>query len=187
MKRRAAMAVIRATAFLCAAVLGIVPLLPAAAATLAVDGGVLQAFSFPGVPATPPACEGMRFDELVVGTPGDDVLGEPDQSAQNHRQLVFGLGGDDTLYGGNQDDCLVGGDGNDLLVGGNGKDFLDGEVGGDVLIGGNGSDTIVGGDGDDIITGGNGKDVLDGGAGNNICDADAQDSAVTNCSPVATQ
>lgn len=160
----------------------LLPLTPASAATLVVDGGVLQSFSFPGLPPTPVECAGAAFDELIMGTSGDDVLGEPGQAAENHAQLIFGLAGNDVLYGGNQDDCLVGGDGDDTLLGANGQDALDGGSGGDVLIGGNGQDVLAGGDGDDLLVGGLGSDTLDGGAGNDICDAAGNEVSV-NCSP----
>ena len=112
-------------------------------------------FPTPVAPPTPPECEGMTFDEVLVGTPGDDVI-----VAGNGGALVFGLGGNDTLSGGNGKDCLVGGDGNDTLFGGNGKD---------VLLGGEGNDTLHGGGDADVIEGGNGKDLIDGGDGIDAC------------------
>ena len=67
----------------------------------------------PPIPPTPPECADMKFSQVIVGTPGDDVI-----HAGNGGALVFGLGGNDTITGGNGKDCLVGGDGNDTLVGG---------------------------------------------------------------------
>ncbi|HLF41563.1 MAG TPA: hypothetical protein VI854_08825 [Acidimicrobiia bacterium] len=154
----------------------------ASAAELEVDGRVIQTFEFPGPASVPPECAGMRFDEIVMGTPGHDVLGQADPIGGNHAQLIFGLAGNDVLYGGNQDDCLVGGDGDDTLIGGNGKDVLDGGAGGDVLVGGNGKDILLGGDGDDTLLGGVGVDSFDGGAGTNECDASGNEVA-TQCSP----
>ncbi len=120
-----------------------------------------------GVPAE---CAGMVFDQVLVGTPDDDVV-----VAGNGGALIFGLGGDDTIYGGNGKDCLVGGDGNDTLVGGNGKD---------VLLGGESNDTLHG-DGDgDVIDGGNGKDLLDGGVGSDACYGTGKDVFV-GCEAVA--
>ncbi|MCC7006939.1 MAG: hemolysin-type calcium-binding protein, partial [Ottowia sp.] len=51
-----------------------------------------------------------------------------------------GLGGDDTLDGGDGDDTLAGGDGNDTIGGGNGNDVLDGQAGVDIARGGTGDD-----------------------------------------------
>ena len=39
------------------------------------------------VPPTPPECAGMTFSQVIVGTPGDDVI-----DAGNGGALVFGLG-----------------------------------------------------------------------------------------------
>ncbi len=65
-----------------------------------------------------------------------------------------GLGGNDTLYGGNLDDVLEGGEGNDTLYGNAGHDTLVGGKGNDMLNGGSGNDTYVfnQGDGADVIT-----------------------------------
>jgi signal peptidase I len=122
-------------------------------------------------PPTPSECEGMTFDEIIVGTSGDDTIKAGDGAA-----LVFGLGGNDTIQGGNGKDCLDGGDGNDTLAGGNGKD---------VLLGGEGDDTIYG-DGDgDVIQGGNGKDLLNGGAGTDACYGTDRDTFV-GCESTST-
>ena len=59
--------------------------------------------------------------------------------------MLHGLGGNDTLVGGNGSDTLDGGDGRDLLSGGNGADLLSGGGGGDAFLFGHngGADTIV--------------------------------------------
>jgi signal peptidase I len=106
-------------------------------------------------PTAPAECSGLTFDQVIVGTAGDDVI-----AAGNGGALVFGLGGDDSLSGGNGKDCLVGGGGNDTLIGGNGKD---------VLLGGDGNDVLRGGGDDDVIEGGTGRDLLDGGEGDDSC------------------
>ncbi len=72
------------------------------------------------------------------------------------RNEMFGLAGDDRLYGKNRDDILHGGDGNDYLSGGDGND---------VLLGGEGNDSLYGQTGDDILSGGPGNDYLEGGPG----------------------
>jgi hypothetical protein len=108
-------------------------------------------------PPTPAECEGMKFKEVLIGTPGDDVF-----EAANKGALIFGLGGNDTLLGGNGKDCLIGGDGSDVLFGDNGADVLLGGPGNDALDGGNGPDRLYGGDGDDLCDGRRGPDETDG-------------------------
>lgn len=54
--------------------------------------------------------------------------------------LFEGLGGADTLTGGNRNDTLNGGEGNDSLIGDRGNDSLDGGAGADTMQGGLGSD-----------------------------------------------
>jgi Ca2+-binding RTX toxin-like protein len=62
--------------------------------------------------------------------------------------LIYGLGGNDTLRGSNtgtstsDNDSLFGGDGNDSLDGGTGNDLINGGAGQDTLVGGEGSDTL---------------------------------------------
>jgi len=56
-------------------------------------------------------------------------------------ELIFGLGGNDSLSGNG---------GNDILSGDRGNDVLDGGAGNDILIVGDGSDTLTGGSGNDI-------------------------------------
>ena len=53
-------------------------------------------FELPEPPPTPPECADMEFAQVIVGTAGDDHL-----VAGNGGALVFGLGGNDTLDGGN--------------------------------------------------------------------------------------
>ncbi|UIN23898.1 hypothetical protein LAZ82_12385 [Herbaspirillum frisingense] len=72
---------------------------------------------------------------------------------------MFGLAGNDFLYGGQIADTIDGGDGNDNLYG---------YAGNDTLFGGNGSDALIGGDGADTLSGGKGNDYLSAGAGNDI-------------------
>ncbi|MCF8008067.1 MAG: hypothetical protein K9K84_11750 [Methylovulum sp.] len=80
--------------------------------------------------------------------------------------VLNGLDGNDTLYGGNLQDDLSGGIGNDLLYGGNDQDFLYGQEGNDTLYGEQDSDYLDGGTGNDTLDGGLGLDTLIGGAGN---------------------
>lgn len=68
------------------------------------------------------------------------------------KQTVFGLGGADSLTGGNKPDELHGGDGADSVLGGVGDDLLFGDADNDTLSGGDGADQIDGGLGYDTAT-----------------------------------
>jgi Ca2+-binding RTX toxin-like protein len=70
---------------------------------------------------------------------------------------IYGLGGNDVLYGG----VLA-----DLVDGGIGDDSLSGNAGDDQLFGGAGNDALTGGAGNDTLDGGTGNDTLEGSAGN---------------------
>jgi hypothetical protein len=108
----------------------------------------------------PSACSSMVFDQVLVGTTGDDRL-----SAGNRRVVLFGLAGADLLDGGNQADCIDAGAGNDRVTGSNQADVLVGGTGNDRLDGGNQNDRLEGGDGDDQLIGGQGTDTCVGGPG----------------------
>ncbi len=99
-----------------------------------------------GALPVPDACDGMAFDNVLIGTGGDDTL-----TTTQRRNIIFGLGGDDTLRGSQQDDCVVGQDGADRLFGDQGKDVLVGGPGDDHLDGGNGKDVCYGGPGADVF------------------------------------
>jgi len=87
--------------------------------------------------------------------------------------IINGLGGNDTIYGGNLNDKLNGGDGGDLIYGYAGDDTLTGETGDDNLQGGDDNDAITAGDGSDTLVGGNGNDSLTGGLGNDSMQGNA--------------
>ena len=83
--------------------------------------------------------------------------------------VLQGLQGNDTLFGGNLQDDISGDVGADALYGENDEDFLYGDAGNDTLWGGMGADNLFGGEGDDVLDGGVGDlaiDLLSGGAGN---------------------
>ncbi|CAH1208159.1 hypothetical protein PAECIP111893_02849 [Paenibacillus plantiphilus] len=84
----------------------------------------------------------------------------------DEKNVMLGLGGNDSLNSGGGDDLLDGGTGNDSLQGGIGNDILLGGAGDDSLNGQDGADSLSGGEGADRLYGGNGADLLDGGAGN---------------------
>ena len=107
----------------------------------------------------PDECRGAGYN-IVVLTDGADIWPPAGSSSNyaNHRNLVFGLGGDDRLRTINSGDCVVGGSGDDTLIGGNGKDFLFGGPGDDYLQGANGKDYLNGGDDFDRCIGGHAPD-----------------------------
>lgn len=63
--------------------------------------------------------------------------------------LIFGFGGDDSIYGGLGHDLLDGDEGDDQLYGEAGNDALNGGIGNDLLDGAEGADQMAGGLGDD--------------------------------------
>jgi Ca2+-binding RTX toxin-like protein len=92
----------------------------------------------------------------------------------NFSATDLGLGGNDTIAGGDDADILFGGSGNDTMagdggddyaVGGLGFDTIDGGADNDALFGNAQNDTINGNGGSDLISGGFGDDVLHGNAG----------------------
>jgi len=89
----------------------------------------------PGSPPTTPPGSLPGGCNLIVGTPGDDIL-----KGTAVCDLIKGKGGDDILKGGRGDDILKGGRGDDILKGGRGADILKGGGGFDVARGGAGSD-----------------------------------------------
>ena len=105
-----------------------------------------------------------------IGTTGADVL----QGTTSDDSPIAGLGGNDTVYGGDGDDVLYGDDGpprnddgNDQVYGGPGDDRLSDNGGADLLNGGGGNDTIYAyGDksasnpGEDTVKGGKGNDII---------------------------
>ena len=70
---------------------------------------------------------------------------------------LSGVGGDDTLLGGDLADTIVGGDGNDSIVAGNGADSTDGGLGDDYILAGLNNDPIV----TESVMSGDGNDTID--------------------------
>ncbi|WP_294229845.1 VCBS domain-containing protein [uncultured Shimia sp.] len=83
---------------------------------------------------------------IVIGTQSDDVLTLEDNDLPGR---IFGLSGNDTMFGGHRDDYLFGGRGNDDISGGRGNDKIFGGAGNDTMSGGEGYDKIFGGGGVD--------------------------------------
>jgi Tol biopolymer transport system component len=86
----------------------------------------------------------------------------------NQTYTIHGLGGNDTIGGGNGVDKLYGDDGDDRVSGGGGGDQLFGGAGLDRLDGGDGADRLDGGADNDVLIGGAGNDYMDGGTGADI-------------------
>ncbi|MGR3823727.1 MAG: calcium-binding protein [Salipiger marinus] len=105
--------------------------------------------------------ENLTFDTAShhtgTGNAGANVIEDTGLSGPAKANSTFyGLGGNDTLNGG---------DGSDKLYGGGDHDTLRGEEGSDRLEGGAGNDLLYGGEGDDLLAGGAGQDKLYGGEG----------------------
>jgi Calpain family cysteine protease/RTX calcium-binding nonapeptide repeat (4 copies) len=79
---------------------------------------------------------------------------------------MFGLGGADTMNGGNGREVMTGNTGADTLKGNGGNDKLNGGVGNDVLVGGDGDDVLNAGAGDNRLIGGAGIDAMNSLSGN---------------------
>lgn len=78
--------------------------------------------------------------EEIFATYYDDII--MDENGNND-STIFGLSGNDTIYGYAGDDMLIGGSGNDSLYGGAGDDVLSGDAGADHLDGGAGMDVVL--------------------------------------------
>jgi Ca2+-binding RTX toxin-like protein len=123
----------------------------------------------------------------ITGTPDPDSLtGDKVWDAEQQTWVfaetadeIFGLGGDDNLYGGALSDTLWGGDGDDWMVGEDGSDILHGEADNDAMGGNAGDDTLYGGGGSDHLGGHQGHDTLYGGDGDDFLQGGLGDGAET--------
>jgi Ca2+-binding RTX toxin-like protein len=111
--------------------------------------------------------------QLVLGVQfgtnaNDTFIGNP----HGVNRLV-GLGGNDSLVGGDSVDIILGGDGSDTIAGLEARDFLYGDAGNDYISGGQGDDILRGGVGNDTIFGNEFYDVLLGEAGDDLLSGDA--------------
>ncbi|HSL11509.1 MAG TPA: calcium-binding protein [Actinomycetota bacterium] len=100
---------------------------------------------------------GAGNDTLTADNGGDKMWGDEDLDfdCSSDGSTSSGLGGRDSL---------IGGDGNDQMHAGNGADSLDGAKGGDTMCGGGGNDEMTGAEGKDTMTGGGGDDNMVGGS-----------------------
>ena len=107
-----------------------------------------------------------NYDELLVGTVGNDVIISAAGDNIIHDE-IYGYDGDDTIdnsVGGKS--WIEAGDGDDVITGGASEDRIRGQDGDDTLSGKDGNDTLFGGAGNDSLDSGAGDDVLNGGSGN---------------------
>ena len=78
----------------------------------------------------------------ITGTENDDVICVSDPDNRQAFHVIYGLGGND---------IILGGDGTEWIYGGGGSDTIYGEDGEDRIIGGPGVDTVHGGTGMDQV------------------------------------
>ena len=127
------------------------------------------------------------FLDIVNAPEGANALegsdaGETLRGSQTVSEVIYALGGDDTVAGGDGDDVIFGGAGDDTLRGDRNNNKPDGTAGGDDIIyggagddrigGKSGNDSLYGDDGADRIWGDDGDDLLWGGAGDDILTGD---------------
>lgn len=93
-----------------------------------------------GTPILEPVYADLFDNEGNNSTQADPPIG-------NENNLIFALGGNDTVTTGTGDDQIHGGDGQDTLSAGGGHDFLYGDTGNDTLTGSLGNDWLYGGGG----------------------------------------
>ncbi|MBW8726432.1 MAG: M10 family metallopeptidase C-terminal domain-containing protein [Inquilinus limosus] len=119
---------------------------------------------------------GVAIDLTALTASGGEANGD---IIHGDIENVIGTDYSDRLTGSAADNFLNGGNGwgNDVLYGLGGDDVLWGSLGHDKLYGGAGNDTLkgyqgnnqlYGGDGNDVLEADDGIDILDGGAGNDI-------------------
>ena len=125
--------------------------------------------------------DGLGANDTLFGDSGDDYI----DGDYKERNPVFGVWGDDALYGGKGSDWLQGNEGNDTLYGGIGRDELDGGPDDDHLDGGAGRDLLFGDAGNDAINARDGVvDKVHCGGGIDTATADPKDRVDPDCETV---
>jgi len=117
---------------------------------------------------------GLGDDQVRGGEGSDWLFGDghyagdtvPAGSSVGGADILWGLGGNDHLFGNSQTAVAGTVDGDDFIDAGGGMDYANGNAGSDVILGGNGSDRLYGGAGDDTIYGDHDPGVVDPGDGN---------------------
>lgn len=113
--------------------------------------------------------ETAEFLETVFA--GNDTL----DAGNLQGSFLFGLDGNDMIFGSPSEDVILGGDGSDTLLAGQGDDVILAGAGADAVQGNRGDDIIVGGSGDDYIHGGQGSDIIAAGSGDDLLYGDRGD------------
>jgi ELWxxDGT repeat protein len=103
----------------------------------------------------------IPFDIVVQAGEGDDSV-----SSGHGKDIIAGVGGNDTIFGNDGDDSLDGGAGDDSVWGNNGNDTVLGQDGVDSLYGNGGNDRLEGGANSDHMRGNAGRDRMYGNGGN---------------------
>lgn len=134
--------------------------------------------------ASPTLYGGAGNDEIVGHLSNDWINGggaAPDDAlspaiVNDGADSLYGLDGNDHIYGNSQFAAQGAADGGDLIFGDFGMDYVNGNAGNDTIQGGEGPDRLYGGAGDDVIDGddwysgsgssGNGNDHINGNKGN---------------------
>ncbi|MCH9021961.1 MAG: hypothetical protein IID32_04280, partial [Planctomycetes bacterium] len=111
----------------------------------------------PGIMKSATWLDADTGDPIAGATEGDDIF---NAGGGHNDDIIYALGGDDTLFGNNGDDILNGGGGDDEIHGGNHSDTLWGGTGDDVLYGDNHDDILVSGGGNDVMVGGHHDDTF---------------------------
>ena len=121
----------------------------------------------------PPECEGMTFDAVFIGAPGNGKLtGTP------YNDLILAGGGNDHVESAAGDDCIDAGAGNDHVAAGEGDDVVLGGPGNNHVDAGEGASTVITGEGNDRVITGSGPDRIDSAGGNDWISAGAGDDVV---------
>jgi Ca2+-binding RTX toxin-like protein len=92
---------------------------------------------------------GKTLGNLRYGDDTDEVISGTFTDAN----VLWGLGGNDTLNGNVGNDSIMAGSGHDAVNAGDGDDLVSGNDGNDTIYGGNGADRLEGGAGADLIYG----------------------------------
>ena len=112
---------------------------------------------------------GTKLRDIIDGLGGNDSIqgnsGDDILNGGNGQDTIAGNDGNDLIFGDDNADTLVGNDGNDSIYGGTGNDLLLGDRGNDLLFGNDDGDELQGGEGHDSLQGGKGNDTLFGGGG----------------------
>ena len=87
----------------------------------------------------------------ITGTEGDDVICVPDPDNRQAFYVIYGLGGDDIIIGGDGTEWIYGGEGADTIYGGGSDDRIVGGADVDTVHGGVGMDRVYSLDLDDMV------------------------------------